>query len=174
MCTKYSVLLNLVDTIYTTKRGRVQCMRCPYCNSENSKTLETRDSPENTTRRRRECVNCGKRFTTYEYVETVELMVRKKDGRLERFDVNKMIRGLQKACEKRPVTMSQMNELAEQVRQDLMLKDTEEVSSREIGDLVMKYLKKVDRIAYIRFASVYKQFEEPEDFRRLLLEVKKQ
>ena len=149
-------------------------MRCPYCNSENIKTLETRDSPENTTRRRRECVNCGKRFTTYEYVEAVELMVRKKDGRLERFDVNKIIRGLQKACEKRPVTMGQMNELAEQVRQDLTLKGTEEVASGEIGDLVMKYLKKVDRIAYIRFASVYKQFEEPEDFRRLLLEVKKE
>ena len=101
-------------------------------------------------------------------------MVRKKDGKLERFDVNKIIRGLQKACEKRPVTMSQINELAEQVRQDLMLKDTEEVASQEIGDSVMKHLKKVDRIAYIRFASVYKQFEEPEDFRRLLLEVKKQ
>jgi len=100
-------------------------------------------------------------------------MVRKKDGRLERFDVNKIIRGLQKACEKRPVA-SQINELAEQVRQDLMLKDSQEVASQEIGDLVMKHLKKVDRIAYIRFASVYKQFEEPEDFRRLLLEVKKQ
>jgi len=149
-------------------------MRCPYCNSENIKTLETRDSPENTTRRRRECVDCGKRFTTYEYVETVELMVRKKDGRLERFDVNKIIRGLQKACEKRPVTMSQMNQLADQVRQDLMLKDTDEVASAEIGDLVMKHLKEVDRVAYIRFASVYKQFEEPEDFRRLLLEVKKE
>jgi len=149
-------------------------MRCPYCNSENSKTLETRDSPENTTRRRRECINCGKRFTTYEYVETVEVMVRKKDNRLERFDVNKIIRGLQKACEKRPVTMTQINELAEQVRQDLMQKDAQEVASQEIGDLVMKHLKKVDRIAYIRFASVYKQFEEPEDFRRLLLEVKKQ
>ena len=148
-------------------------MRCPYCNSENSKTLETRDSTENTTRRRRECVSCGKRFTTYEYVETVELMVRKKDGRLERFDVNKIIRGLQKACEKRPVTMSQINELAGLVRQDLMLKDTEEVASQEIGDLIMKHLKNVDRVAYIRFASVYKQFEEPEDFRRLLLEVKK-
>lgn len=148
-------------------------MRCPYCNSENSKTLETRDSPENTTRRRRECVSCGKRFTTYEYVETVELMVRKKDGRLERFDVNKIIRGLQKACEKRPVTMSQINELAEEVRQDLMLKNTPEVASQEIGDLVINHLKKVDRVAYIRFASVYKQFEEPEDFRRLLLEVKK-
>jgi transcriptional repressor NrdR len=148
-------------------------MRCPYCNFENSKTLETRDSQENTTRRRRECVSCGKRFTTYEYVETIEQMVRKKDGKLERFDVNKMIRGLQKACEKRPITMSQINELADKVRQDLMLKGTEEIASREIGDLIMKYLKNVDRIAYIRFASVYKQFEEPEDFRRLLLEVKK-
>ncbi len=167
------MFVELVDTTYISKRGYVRNMRCPYCNSENSKTLETRDSPENTTRRRRECVSCGKRFTTYEYVETVELMVRKKDGRLERFDVNKIIRGLQKACEKRPVTMSQINDLAGQVRQDLMLKDTEEVASQEIGDLIMKHLKDVDRIAYIRFASVYKKFEEPEDFRRLLLEVKK-
>jgi transcriptional repressor NrdR len=149
-------------------------MRCPYCNSEESKTLETRDSIENTTRRRKECISCGKRYTTYEYLETIELMVRKKDGQLERFDVNKIIRGLQKACEKRPVTMTQINELAGQVRGDLMLKGTEEISSREIGDSIMKHLKGVDRIAYIRFASVYKQFEEPEDFRKLLLEVKKQ
>lgn len=148
-------------------------MKCPFCGSEEFKTLETRDSPDNTTRRRKECVNCGKRFTTYEYVETVEIMVRKKDGKLERFDVNKIIRGLQKACEKRPVTMNQINELASRVRQDLMLKGREEIASQEIGDLVMKYLKTLDRIAYIRFASVYKQFEEPEDFRRLLLEVKK-
>jgi transcriptional repressor NrdR len=149
-------------------------VRCPYCNSDDSKTLETRDSPENTTRRRRECINCGKRYTTYEYLETVELMVRKKDGELQRFDVNKIIRGLQKACEKRPITMNQINELAGKVRQDLMIKGTEEVTSGIIGDLIMKYLKNLDRIAYIRFASVYKQFEEPEDFRRLLLEVKKQ
>jgi transcriptional repressor NrdR len=149
-------------------------VRCPYCNSDDSKTLETRDSPENTTRRRRECINCGKRYTTYEYLETVELMVRKKDGELQRFDVNKIIRGLQKACEKRPVTMNQINELAGKVRQDLMIKGTEEVTSGIIGDLIMKYLKNLDRIAYIRFASVYKQFEEPEDFRKLLLEVKKQ
>ncbi|HYA77520.1 MAG TPA: ATP cone domain-containing protein, partial [Verrucomicrobiae bacterium] len=93
--------------------------------------------------------------------------------RLERFDVNKIIRGLQKACEKRPVTVEQMNELAEHVRQDLMLKGVGEVATEEIGDLVIKYLKNVDRVAYIRFASVYKKFEEPEDFRRLLLEVKK-
>jgi transcriptional repressor NrdR len=149
-------------------------MKCPYCGSENTKTLETRDSPDNTTRRRKECVNCNKRFTTYEYVETVELMVRKKDGKLERFDVNKIIRGLQKACEKRPVTMTQINELAGHVRQDLMTKGVEEVSSQEIGDLIMKHLKGVDRIAYIRFASVYKKFEEPEDFGRLIMEVKKQ
>jgi transcriptional repressor NrdR len=148
-------------------------MKCPYCGSENFKTLETRDSQDNTTRRRKECVSCSKRFTTYEYVETVELMVRKKDSKLERFDVNKIIRGLQKACEKRPVTMIQINELAGQVRQDLMMKGTEEVTSQEIGDSIMKYLKNIDRIAYIRFASVYKKFEEPEDFRRLLLEVKK-
>jgi transcriptional repressor NrdR len=147
-------------------------MKCPYCGSAEFKTLETRDSPENTTRRRKECINCGKRFTTYEYVETVELMVRKKDGKIERLDVNKIIRGLQKACEKRPVTMDQINELAGLVRQAIMSKGKEEVTSKEIGDLVMKHLKKLDRIAYIRFASVYKKFEEPEDFRRLLLEVK--
>jgi len=147
-------------------------VKCPYCGSEESKTLETRDSPENTTRRRKECISCGKRFTTYEYVETVELMVRKKDGKLERFDVNKIIRGLQKACEKRPVSMEQINELASQVRQDLMSRGKEEVKSQEIGDLVMKHLKGLDRIAYISFASVYKKFEEPEDFSRVLLEVK--
>jgi transcriptional repressor NrdR len=124
-------------------------------------------------RRRKECVKCGKRFTTYEYIETVELMVRKKTGELQRFDVNKIIRGLQKACEKRPVSMEQINQLASRVRQDLMLGGKGEVASQEIGDLVMKYLKDLDRVAYIRFASVYKKFEEPEDFRQLLLEVKK-
>jgi len=148
-------------------------MKCPYCGSEEFKTLETRDSTQNTTRRRKECVKCGKRFTTYEYVETVELMVRKKNGDLQRFDSNKIIGGLQKACEKRPVTMEQINELTSRVRQDLMLGGKAEVTSQEIGDLVMKYLKDLDRIAYIRFASVYKKFEEPEDFKRLILEVKK-
>jgi len=147
-------------------------MKCPYCGSENLKTLETRDSPDNTVRRRKECENCLKRFTSYEYVETVELMVKKKDGRLERFDLNKIIRGLQKACEKRPVTMEQIHELAEHVRQDLMMLGKEEVTSQEVGDLVMKYLKKLDRISYVRFASVYRSFEEPQDFERVLKEVK--
>ncbi len=148
-------------------------MKCPYCESENIKTLETRDSTDNAVRRRKECIDCGRRFTTYEYVETIELMVRKKDGRLERFDLNKIIRGLQKACEKRSISMEQIRELAEHVRQDLAKIGKEEVSSQEIGDLVMKYLKNLDRIAYIRFASVYRRFEEPDDFKRVLLEVKK-
>jgi transcriptional repressor NrdR len=147
-------------------------MKCPYCGSENIKTLETRDSPENVARRRKECAACGKRFTTYEYVETVELMVRKKDGRLERFDLNKIVRGLQKACEKRPVTMEQIQELAEKVRQDLAMTGKQEVTSQELGDLVVKNLKKLDRVAYVRFASVYKCFEEPEDFKKALNEVK--
>jgi transcriptional repressor NrdR len=148
-------------------------VKCLYCGSENLKTLETRDSPDNSVRRRKECGECGRRFTTYEYVETVELMVTKKDHRPERFDLNKIVRGLQKACEKRPVTMEQIHELAEHVRQDLMALGKDEVSSREIGDLVMKYLKSLDRVAYIRFASVYREFEEPEDFKRVIQEVKK-
>lgn len=151
----------------------VMPMKCPYCESEGIRTLETRDSPNNVVRRRKECLSCGRRFTTYEYIQAIELMVRKKDGRLERFDLNKIIRGLQKACEKRPVTMEQIHELAERVRQDLMMLGKEEVSSQEIGDLVIKYLKNLDRVAYVRFASVYRQFEEPEDFRRILKEVRK-
>jgi transcriptional repressor NrdR len=147
-------------------------VKCPYCGSENLRTLETRDSPDNTVRRRKECADCERRFTSYEYVETIELMVKKKDGRLERFDLNKIVRGLQKACEKRPVTMDQIHELTEQVRQDLMSAGKEEVSSQEIGDLLTKYLKKLDRVAYIRFASVYREFEEPEDFKKLLKEVR--
>jgi transcriptional repressor NrdR len=147
-------------------------MKCPYCGSENLKTLETRDSPDNTVRRRKECGDCGKRFTSYEYVESVELIVRKKDGRPERFDLNKIVRGLQKACEKRPVSMEQIRELAEHVRQDLAMLGKDEVTSQQVGDLVMKQLKKLDRVAYVRFASVYKSFEEPDDFARVLKEVK--
>jgi transcriptional repressor NrdR len=148
-------------------------MKCPFCGSENLRTLETRDSQNNAVRRRKECANCERRFTTYEYIEKYELMVRKKDGRTERFDPDKIIKGLQKACEKRPVTMEQIHDIADQVRQDLMAEGKEEVTSQEIGDLVIKHLKKLDRIAYVRFASVYRQFEEPEDFQTVLKEVRK-
>lgn len=100
-------------------------------------------------------------------------MVRKKDGRTERFDLDKIIRGLQKACEKRPVSLEQIRDVAEHVRQDLMVQGKEEVTSQEIGDLVIKHLKKLDRIAYVRFASVYREFQEPEDFQTVLKEVRK-
>lgn len=148
-------------------------VKCPYCGLEGIRTLETRDSQNNTLRRRKECLNCGRRFTTYEYIETVELMVRKSDGRVERFDFNKIVNGLQKACEKRPITMEQIHNLAEHARDDLMMQGKEEISSSEIGVVLMKYLKNLDRVAYVRFASVYRRFEEPEDFRRILREVRK-
>ncbi len=148
-------------------------MKCPYCGSEQLRTLETRDSQNNTIRRRKECLECGRRFTTYEYIESYQLMVKKKDGRIERFDIEKIIRGLQKACEKRPVTLEQIRDLAMRVKQDLMAQGKEEVTSQEIGDLVIKYLKSLDRVAYVRFASVYRRFEEPEDFRAVLREVRR-
>lgn len=148
-------------------------MNCLYCQSESLRTLETRSSQNNTIRRRKECLNCGKRITTYEYIETVELMVRKTDGRIELFDLNKIVRGLQKACEKRPITLDQIRHLAGNVRQDLMMQGKELISSQEIGDKVVKYLRNLDRISYIRFASVYRRFEEPEDFQRILKEVRK-
>lgn len=148
-------------------------MRCPFCGSDELKILETRDSIQNTVRRRRECSVCGRRFTTYEHIEEIVLMVKKKDGRLERFDVDKIIRGVQKACEKRPISMDEIRALAERVRQDLVSQGREEVSSREIGDLVMRYLKQLDRVAYVRFASVYREFSEPRDFREVLREMRK-
>jgi len=173
---KKSYKLNAVYSVDGTSKNATrlkQIMKCPYCGSEDLRTLETRDSQNNAVRRRKQCANCERRFTTYEYIEKYELMVRKKDGRTERFDPDKIIKGLQKACEKRPVTLEQIRDLAEQVRQDLMAQGKEEVTSQEIGDLVIKHLKKLDRIAYVRFASVYRRFEEPEDFQTVLREVRK-
>lgn len=138
-------------------------MKCPYCGSDELMVLETRDSKENTVRRRRECATCGRRFTTYEYIEKISLMVRKKDASLESFQIDKIIRGIQKACEKRCKTLDQIREIAEQVRQELIAQGREEVLSREIGELVMKHLKEIDRVAYVRFASVYKEFNEIDD-----------
>lgn len=147
-------------------------MKCPFCGSDDLKVLETRNSKDNRVRRRRECTNCGRRFTTYEYIEHIPLMVRKKDGRIERFQIDKVIRGLQKACEKRCDNMEQIREIAERVRQDLIARGEEEVSSKEIGELVMKHLRGVDRVAYIRFASVYRNFNEINDFHKVIEEAK--
>jgi transcriptional repressor NrdR len=145
-------------------------MKCPYCGSEELRTLETRDSTNNMNRRRKECLSCGKRMTTYEYIEEIELMVKKKDGRLERFNLDKIVTGLQKASEKRPVTLDQIKDIAEKVRQDILAEGKEEVTSKEIGDRIILYLKELDYVAYVRFASVYRDFKELKDFQRLMNE----
>ena len=147
-------------------------VNCPYCDSDEIMVLETRNSKGNTVRRRRGCAKCSRRFTTYEYIEKISLMVRKKDGSLESFQVDKIIRGVQKACEKRCKTIDQIREIAEQVRQDLIAQGKDEVTSREIGELVIKYLKEIDRVAYVRFASVYREFNEVDDFHEAIKEVK--
>ena len=145
-------------------------MNCPFCGSSELRTLETRDSPNNMNRRRKECTNCGRRITTYEYVELVELMVEKKDGRLERFNIDKIIKGLQKAAEKRPISRDQIRDIAEKVRQDILSEGKEVISSTEVGDRIMMRLKELDYVAYVRFASVYREFKEPEDFEKLMKE----
>ena len=145
-------------------------MNCPFCGFDALKTLETRDSPNNMNRRRKECVSCGRRITTYEYIELIELMVQKKDGRMERFNIDKIITGLQKASEKRPISLEQIKNIAESVRQDILSEGKEIISSTEIGDRIMKQLKEIDYIAYVRFASVYREFKDPKDFEKLMKE----
>jgi transcriptional repressor NrdR len=121
-------------------------------------------------RRRKECANCERRITTYEYVELVELMVKKKDGRLERFNLDKIVKGLQKAAEKRPISPDQIRDIAEKVRQDILSEGKEVISSTEVGDRIMMRLKELDYVAYVRFASVYREFKEPKDFEKLMKE----
>jgi transcriptional repressor NrdR len=120
------------------------------------------------TRRRKQCISCEKRFTTYEYIQDLELMVEKKDGRIERFDSEKIIKGIQKACEKRPIQIEQIRNLAEQIRQEILAEGIEQVSSAKIGDKVMNYLKEIDYVCYVRFASVYKEFKDPSDFSKIV------
>jgi transcriptional repressor NrdR len=145
-------------------------MQCPFCGSEDLRTLETRNSTNNMIRRRKECLACGKRVTTYEYIEEIELMVQKKDGRLERFNPDKIITGLQKASEKRPITLEQIKDIAEKVRQEIISEGKDEVTSKEIGDRIMAHLRNLDYVAYVRFASVYRDFKEASDFQRLMNE----
>ena len=148
-------------------------MKCPFCGSEESRVLDKRETPDSkATRRRRECLSCGKRFTTYERVEEVDLVVIKKDGKREMFDRNKLKMGIMKACEKRPVKLEQVEKMIDRIENDLRKRQSTEVTSSVIGDLVMKRLKKLDKVAYIRFASVYREFADIQSFqhelRRLL------
>lgn len=142
-------------------------MKCPYCGYEDTAVLETRDG-EGATRRRRECQKCQKRFTTYERVENVDLVVIKKDGRREKFEREKLKKGIVKATEKRPISTELIDAIVDEIEQELRSKDTIEVSSKNIGNLVLKKLKKVDKVAYIRFASVYLDFEDLTDFEKVI------
>jgi transcriptional repressor NrdR len=140
-------------------------MKCPYCGYKEDKVVDSRATAEESAiRRRRECLKCGKRFTTYEYIEEVSLMVIKKDGRREAFDRKKILSGVIKACEKRPVSMDKMEEIVTQVERAIQKKSDREVSSSRIGELVMGKLKQLDDVAYVRFASVYRQFKDVGQF----------
>ncbi|MBI4062330.1 transcriptional repressor NrdR [Candidatus Gottesmanbacteria bacterium] len=146
-------------------------MKCPYCSSENTEVIETRDSEDLTvTRRRRECTKCEKRFTTYERVESVPITVIKKDERRETFDREKLRRGIWRASGKTTIKADDIDRIVDEVERELIGGETTEVSSKKIGELVAKRLKKLDKVAYIRFASVFRRFVDVEDFER---EVKK-
>lgn len=144
-------------------------MKCPYCNGTETEVIETRDSEDlGTTRRRRECNACSKRFTTYERVETVSIIVMKKDGRKEQFDRDKLKHGILKACEKTVVGIEDIDRTVDEVERELRTFDSVEVESKKIGQMVATRLKKIDKIAYIRFASVFRRFVDVEDFEKEL------
>ena len=147
-------------------------MKCPYCGYKEDKVVDSRaTAEESAVRRRRECLKCGKRFTTYEYVEEVSLLVIKKDSRREPFDRKKVLSGIIRACEKRPVSMDKMEEIATQVERAIQKKSDREVSSSRIGELVMERLKALDDVAYVRFASVYRQFKDVSQFMNELKDI---
>lgn len=142
-------------------------MKCPYCAHNESQVLDSRDSEDlSSVRRRRECLKCSKRFTTYERVDTVDLAVIKKDGRREQFNRDKLLTGLKKACEKRSISMETIEETVNEIEQDLRKRETTEIPSRLIGEMVMRRLRILDKIAYIRFASVYREFEDLKSFEK--------
>lgn len=150
-------------------------MRCPYCSFQESKVIDSRPAEEGTTiRRRRECLSCGKRFTTYEIIERLPLLVVKRDGSRQSFDRMKLIGGMVKACEKRPVPVDAIEHIADEIEQELQSSLEREVSSDQIGEMVMERLKSLDQVAYVRFASVYRQFKDIntflEELNKLLVE----
>ena len=144
-------------------------MKCPFCRHIEDKVIDSRSSNEDkSVRRRRECMKCKKRFTTYEYVEETPLMVIKKDGRREAFDRNKIISGILKACEKRPVSVQKVEGVVDRVEIQLQKNFDKEVKAPAIGEIVMSELQKIDEVAYVRFASVYRQFKDINQFMKEL------
>lgn len=140
-------------------------MRCPFCGYSESKVIDSRPAEEGATiRRRRECLACQKRFTTYEIMERLPLVVIKRDGSRQTFDKIKVMNGMLRACEKRPVSLQSLEKIADEVEQELQNSLEREVSTTEIGEMVMERLKGVDEVAYVRFASVYRQFKDVKTF----------
>lgn len=140
-------------------------MKCPYCGYQESKVVDSRHSDDSTSiRRRRECLSCQKRFTTYETVESLPMIVVKKDNSRQSFDRNKILNGMVRACEKRPVSMADLENVADEIEQIVQNSLDREVSTEHIGELVMERLKPLDEVAYVRFASVYRQFKDINSF----------
>ena len=140
-------------------------MKCAYCQDNNTRVIETREAGE-TTRRRRECEKCKQRFTTYERVEQQALRIIKRDNSRELFDRNKLLRGITTACEKRPVSTQEIEEAVQKIERELRKRAEQEIPSNLIGEYVMKELRELDEVAYIRFASVYKQFTDVKSFKQ--------
>ena len=141
-------------------------MKCPFCGYTESKVIDSRPTDENERiRRRRECIQCSKRFTTYKTIEDVPVIVIKKDRSREVFDRNKILKGMLRACEKRKVTVAELDEKIDEIEAQLQSSVDREVSSSRIGELIMEKLKEIDEVAYVRFASVYKEFDSAESFR---------
>jgi transcriptional repressor NrdR len=148
-------------------------MKCIYCGYDDSKVIDSRSTVEtNSIRRRRECLNCSKRWTTYETVESTPILVIKKNGSIQPFDKSKIINGIIKACEKRPVSLAEIENIAEEIEKELKDDMVKEIRSIKIGDLVMERLKPLDDVAYVRFASVYRQFTDISNFINFLSEFK--
>ena len=144
---------------------QVKNMKCPYCSYSESKVIDSRPTDDgNSIRRRRECLSCSKRFTTYEIMESVPVVVVKKDGSRQSFDRNKVISGMVKACEKRPVSREVLDRAADEIEQVLLNSLEKEIPVEKIGNLVMEKLKSIDEVAYVRFASVYRQFKDINTF----------
>jgi transcriptional repressor NrdR len=140
-------------------------MKCPFCSQVKDKVVDSREiGAGDTIRRRRECLNCGRRFTSYERIEEIPYFVIKKDGRREGFDRTKLMAGLQRACEKRPVPAMALNRLVDEIEQVVQDSPDREAEARVIGERVMERLKELDKVAYVRFASVYRQFEDAQEF----------
>lgn len=145
-------------------------MQCPYCSDNKLKVTDKRESPEGI-RRRRECLKCKKRFTTYEKIERGDLYLIKKDGRRERFDRTKLERGINKAFEKRSISKTKIDKMINEIEEQIRKKGKKEIKSSILGELVIKKIKKLDNIAYIRFASVYRDFQDIKDFKKELKEL---